>query len=98
MAKQSVAAPKMPKEKPKVRVPAGSKLELKEFDSAVVGEEATMTVRGKVIEIRSVDKAAEDDWDAGKTIEIELSACKIAGPNPKIKTMDDAIEANRQRV
>jgi hypothetical protein len=93
------AKDKQPQESPRVRIriPKGAKLDFKGFETAAVGQTASVTLHGKVLEIRSVERT-EYDWDSGKTIEIEPTSCVVDGPNKPVKSMDDAIEASKVRV
>jgi hypothetical protein len=93
------AAPDIPKEQPSVRLrfPKGGGVSPKGFDTAVVGEDVVITVRGKVTEMRARD-GEQHEWDSGKTIEVQMTACKIAGPAKPIDSMEDAIEASEMRL
>ena len=88
---------KEPKEKPKVRLhfPQGGGVEPKGFSTAAVNDTVTVTLVGRVSEVR--DRA--DEWDNGKTLQIQLKSCKIDGPRIKAQTIQGAVaKANAKRT
>lgn len=88
---------KAPKEKPSVRLhfPQGGGITPKGFDTAGVNDQVTITLTGRVSEIR--DRA--DQWDAGKTLQLEIKGCTIDGPRGKTPAMADAFrKAKAQRT
>lgn len=96
---KQMAADRPPPEKPRMRlrIPQGAKVALKGFDTAVLGAAATITIEGKVCELRQIEKD-DDCWDAGKTIEVYVGKCTVAGPAAEPASIDAALKSAQRRV
>jgi hypothetical protein len=75
-----------------LRLPKGAKVDLSGFETATVGQDATLTVRGRVVELRASDRGEE--WDSGKRLELQVSAVTVRGPAQKA-SIDDAVTATQ---
>jgi len=85
---------KQPKEKPMVnlRFPKGG-LTPKGFETATMGQDVTVTIRGRV---RSLEDSPHE-WDPGKRMGLEMKTCTIEGPGQK-PNLNKAISGARRTV
>lgn len=85
------------KEKPRliIELPQKSKVKVKGFKDASVGDDVTVVVKG---EVTSISENA-DSWDPGKRFGLKIAACEIIVPEAnKRVSIEDAVKAAKKKV